>query len=76
MKLKITKTFDFAHRGVEIKTYEAGTEIDSEDKELIDVALAEKWATKSRQAREDKAHDSAPESSPNDGAPEDSAPAE
>lgn len=76
MKLKITKTFDFAHRGVEIKTYEAGTEVDTDDKDLVVVALAEKWATKVRESRENKAHDSAPESDSPDGAPEEGAAAE
>lgn len=61
MKLKITQTFDFAHRGVEIKTYSAGEEIETDDAELIEVALAQKWATKARESRDSKAHGNAPE---------------
>jgi hypothetical protein len=61
MKLKINKTFDFAHRGVEIKTYHEGTEVEADDGELIEVALAEKWATKARESRDNKAHGNSPE---------------
>lgn len=47
-KLKITKTFPFAHRGCEVVTYQAGTEIDTDDQELIDTILAEKWGHRPR----------------------------
>jgi len=47
-KLKITKTFPFAHRGCEVVTYHAGTEIDTDDQELIDTILAEKWGHRPR----------------------------
>ncbi len=61
MKLKITKDFAFAHRGCEIVRYFAGTEVETDDKELIAVALSEKRATKARQARQTKDNGSAPE---------------
>lgn len=47
-KLKITKTFQFAHRGCEVVTYQAGSEIDTDDQELIDTILAEKWGHRPR----------------------------
>ena len=61
MRIKITQTFDFAHRGVEVKTYQAGTEIDADDAELVELALAQKWATKARKPQDNKAHGNAPE---------------
>ena len=50
MKLKITKQFDFAHRGCDVKTYVKGEEIDTEtaDPELVKVATDEGWAAKPR----------------------------
>lgn len=47
-KLKITKTFPFAHRGCEVVTYQAGTEIDTDDQDLIDTILTEKWGHRPR----------------------------
>jgi hypothetical protein len=56
MKLKITKDFKFAHRGCDVVEYQAGTEIDATDEQLIEVALREKWATRARgSAPENKA---------------------
>lgn len=46
MKLKITKTFNFAHRGCDVVTYTKGDVVDATDKALIDVAMEEGWATK------------------------------
>ncbi len=57
MKLKITKDFAFAHRGCDVVQYQAGTEIETDDQELIDTALTEKWAVKPRAAREAKTSD-------------------
>lgn len=50
MKLKITKTFDFAHRGCEVKHYAKGEEIDTDtaDPELVKVVTDEGWAAKPR----------------------------
>lgn len=60
MKLKITKDFAFAHRGCDVVQYQAGTEVETDDQELIETALAEKWASKPRQPRDSKTTD-APE---------------
>lgn len=57
MKLKITKNFAFAHRGCDVVQYQAGTEVETDDQELIETALAEKWAVKLRAARETKPSD-------------------
>lgn len=48
MKLIVTKKFDFAHRGCEIKHYAKGAEIDTDtaDPELVKVATEENWASK------------------------------
>lgn len=43
MKFKITKDFKFAHRGVEVKEYTAGGEIETEDADLVSVATREGW---------------------------------
>lgn len=61
MKLKITKDFAFAHRGCDVVQYQAGTEVETDDQELIDTALAEKWASKPRQPRDSKDSGPAPE---------------
>jgi len=61
MKLKITKSFPFAHRGCDVVQYTAGQEVDTEDQDLIDTALTEKWATKAREARQNKSLPGAPE---------------
>lgn len=77
MKLKITKSFFFAHRGCDVVQYTAGQEVDTEDQDLIDTALTEKWATKAREARQNKSLPGAPENKgaegdegTGDGAPE------
>lgn len=57
MKLKIIKDFAFAHRGCDVVQYQAGTEVETDDQELIDTALTEKWAVKPRAARETKPSD-------------------
>jgi hypothetical protein len=54
MKLKITKTFPFAHGGRNVVTYEKGQVIDTDDKELIAVALEEGWATKTKAGTSDE----------------------
>lgn len=62
MKLKITKDFAFAHRGCDVVQYQAGTEVETDDQELIETALAEKWARKPHQPRDSKDSGHAPES--------------
>lgn len=46
MKLTVKTPFSWAHQGVRVESYEAGQVIDTEDKDLIDVSLKEKWTTK------------------------------
>jgi hypothetical protein len=60
MKLKIKQDFAFAHRGVDVRHYEAGQEIESDDADLIEVAIREGWAVNSVQP-EGKARKGAPE---------------
>lgn len=36
MKIKIPTDFDFAHRGIEIRNYRAGEEVETDDDELVD----------------------------------------
>lgn len=64
MKLKITKDFAFAHRGCDVVQYQAGTEVETDDQELIETALTEKWAVKPRAAREPKAGDTQEDPAP------------
>ena len=44
MQLKVIKAFDWAHRGVQVERFEAGSIIDTEDEDLIRVSKAEGWA--------------------------------
>lgn len=44
MQIKIITGFDFAHRGVEIKTYAPGDVVDATDPQLAEIALAQGWA--------------------------------
>jgi len=43
MKLIAQKDFSWAHRGVEVEQFEAGTEIETDDEDLIEVSTAEGW---------------------------------
>lgn len=44
MQLKVIKPFDWAHRGVQVEHFEAGSTIDTEDEDLIRVSTGEGWA--------------------------------
>lgn len=44
MKLIAQQDFSWAHRGVEVKHYQAGAEIETDDEDLIEVSTAEGWA--------------------------------
>lgn len=44
MQLKVIKPFDWAHRGVQVEHFEAGSIIETEDKDLIRVSTGEGWA--------------------------------
>ena len=71
MQLTIKKTFLWAHQGVTVKEYAEGSEVETDDADMVSVAVAEGWATaegddkpakKARKAApENKAHESAPE---------------
>jgi hypothetical protein len=43
--LKIIKTFSWAHGGIHITEYAAGSEVETDDADLIEVATREGWAT-------------------------------
>lgn len=43
MKLKAKKAFSWAHRGVDVKYYEAGDEIETDEEDLATVGKAEGW---------------------------------
>ncbi len=44
MQLKVIKPFDWAHRGVQVEHFEAGSIIETEDEDLIRVSTGEGWA--------------------------------
>jgi hypothetical protein len=64
-KLKIKKSFSFAHSGCYVVTYNEGEEIETDDADLIETATSEKWATlvkeKAAPDPDNKAHAQAPE---------------
>lgn len=45
MQLKVIKPFNWAHRGVQVEHFEAGSSIETEDEDLIRVSTGEGWAT-------------------------------
>ena len=67
MKLTITKDFTYWHKGCNRADYLAGQEVETDDQEMIAVALAEGWATdgapkeKAAKPPSNKAHKAAPE---------------
>lgn len=67
MKLKIKQDFAFAHRGCDVRHYEAGQEIEADDADLIEVAVREGWAVSAAQS-EGKARKAAPENKSKGGA--------
>ena len=50
MKLIATQDFSWAHRGVEVEEFKKGAVIETEDEDLIKVAIDEGWAKKSGKA--------------------------
>ncbi len=48
MHLKAKQDFSWAHHGVRIEEFKKGQLIDTEDKDLIDVATKEGWAEKAK----------------------------
>lgn len=51
MKLNIVKTFAFAHGGYRVVEYAEGSEVETDDQELIEVSTDEGWAAIEGQAR-------------------------
>lgn len=45
MQIKVIKTFLWAHQGINVKEYAEGSEVETDDAEMMEVALAEGWAT-------------------------------
>lgn len=41
--MKVLKTFQWAHQGIHVKEYVEGSEIETEDADLIEVATREGW---------------------------------
>lgn len=74
MKLKATKDFSWAHRGVEIEQFKEGQVFDTDDKDLITVAKREGWAKPAGKGDDvgddDKKVDAADENKANAAAPE------
>ena len=68
MKLNVKTPFSWAHRGVDVKHYEAGDEIDTTDEDLIEVSTREKWVDSSEKGekRASKAMKNAPENKSGD----------
>lgn len=48
MKLKVKIDFSWAHRGIDVVNYTAGDEIETDDQDLINVAMKEGWVVKPR----------------------------
>lgn len=65
MRLAISKDFTYFHGGCNPVGYQAGTEVEADDPEMIGVALAEGWAVsptqKAEKAPANKARKAAPE---------------
>jgi len=67
MKLTITKDFTYWHGGCRRADYVTGQEVETDDQEMIAVAVAEGWATdgapkeKAAKPPSNKAHKAAPE---------------
>ena len=67
MKLTITKDFTYWHGGCRRVDYVAGQEVETDDQEMIAVAVAEGWATdgapkeKASKPASNKAQKGAPE---------------
>ena len=43
-KFKVLKDFTYFHHGYERVDYKSGDVIDTDDEEMIDVAIAQQWA--------------------------------
>lgn len=61
MKLKIVQDFLYFHGGCNRVDYAAGQDVETDDAEMVDVAVANGWAKKADKPAENKAHKAAPE---------------
>lgn len=55
MQLKVIKPFSWAHRNVHVVEYDKGEVIETDDQDLIEVSLREKWTQKSKGGQPDPA---------------------
>lgn len=55
MQLKVIKPFSWAHRNVHVVEYDKGEVIDTDDQDLIEVSLREKWTQKSKGSQPEQA---------------------
>lgn len=51
MQLKVKKAFKWAHRHVDVQEHNVGDVIDTEDADLIRVAVEEGWASKGKEPK-------------------------
>jgi len=70
MKLIVQEDFSWAHRHVDIKSYAAGDEIETDDADLIAVAIEEGWASDAEGEPKKRSKKSAPENKAESAAPE------
>lgn len=63
MKLVALKAFSWAHAGVQIEEFAKDQVIETEDEDLIKVAMQEKWVKQAGKA-ESKGKDEKPEAQP------------
>ena len=65
MKLTVKQDFSYSTNGYTLVAYAAGTEVETEDRGMIEVAVAEGWAVspteKAQKPASNKAHKAAPE---------------
>lgn len=50
-KLTALRDFSYFHRGYERVDYAAGSEIETADQEMIEVAIAQQWASRADQPK-------------------------
>lgn len=48
MKLNVVKPFSWAHQGVRVESFAEGQVIETDDEDLIRVALKEKWVKRDK----------------------------
>ena len=71
MQIKVIKTFLWAHQGIHVKEYAEGSEVETDDADMVEIAIAEGWATEADDRPAKKARKAAPENKAHESAPED-----